>query len=78
MIYNSAFSLQECVPKFDDVVVRSSYLKKGLVISFHSKLRDVIIYPCLRYLLLATKPSYNLMADWRHTVEDVFTQIELI
>ena len=43
---------------FDDFVVRSRYLRQGKVITSHSKLWDVITYPCLRYLLLATKSSF--------------------
>ena len=44
-------------PKYSNkvFVARSRYLRQGLVITSHSKLRDVINYSCLRYLLLATK-----------------------
>ena len=48
-----------------DVVARSRYLRQGEVIPFHSKLRDVITYLCLRYLLLATKSSYVLIYSLR-------------
>ena len=39
-----------------DFAARSRYLRQWWVITPHSKLRDVITYPCLRYLLLATSP----------------------
>ena len=41
-----------------DFVARSRYLKQGYVIASHSILWDAITYPCLRYLLLATKSLY--------------------
>ena len=40
-----------------DFVARSRYLGQGKAITSHSKLQNVITYPCLRYLLLATKSS---------------------
>ena len=39
---------------------RNRYHRPGQVITSHSKLRDVITYPCLRYLLLATKSSFSI------------------
>ena len=43
---------------YEDFVARSRYLNQGYVITSHGKMWDVITYPCLRYLLLATKSSY--------------------
>ena len=42
-----------------DFAAISRYLSQGLVITPHSKLWGVITYPCLRYLVLATKSSYK-------------------
>ena len=44
-----------------DFVARSRYPKQGWVITSQSKLRDMITYPCLRYLFLAIKSSYMPM-----------------
>ena len=41
----------------EDSVASSRYLRQGWVITSHSKLRDVITYPCLNYLFLATRSS---------------------
>ena len=41
-----------------DFGARSRYLRQRWVIASHSILWDAIIYPCLRYLLLAPKSSY--------------------
>ena len=41
------------------LIHRSRYLRHGLVIASHSILWDVITYPCLRYLLLVPKSSYE-------------------
>ena len=43
---------------YEDLVARSRYLRQGLLITSRSLLRGVITYPCLRYLLLATRSSY--------------------
>ena len=40
--------------------LRSRYLRQGWVIAFHSILWDAIIYPCLKYLLLAPKSAWLL------------------
>ena len=50
------FILDQALP-IEDYVASSRYLRQGWVITSYSKLRDVITYPCLRYLLLATKSS---------------------
>ena len=49
---------------YEDFVARSKYLRQGWVITSHSLLWDVITYPCLRYLLLATKSTYGLLWTW--------------
>ena len=41
-----------------DFVARSRSLRQAYIITSHSKLPDVITYPCLRYLLLTPKSSY--------------------
>ena len=43
----------------EDFVARSRYPGQRKVITSHCKLCDVITYPCLRYLLLATKSQYK-------------------
>ena len=40
-----------------DFYTRSRYLRQGYVIASHSILWDAITYPCLSYLLLATKST---------------------
>ena len=50
--------IQASVRIYEDFDARGRYLRQGYVISSHSLLWDVITYPCLRYLLLATKSSY--------------------
>ena len=42
-----------------DSAARSWYRNEGYVIASHSILWDAITYPCLRYLLLATKSLYD-------------------
>ena len=42
----------------EDFVARSRYLRQGYVITSRSLQWDVITYPCLRYLILATKSSH--------------------
>ena len=44
---------------YEDFGAKSRYLRQGSVIKSHSKLWDVITYPCLRYLLLTPKSSYR-------------------
>ena len=55
-----------------DFVVRNRYLMQGKVITSHSKLRGVITYPCLRYLLLATKSSNQVTATHLKIGEPIF------
>ena len=40
---------------YENFDARSRYLRQGYVIASHSILWDAFTYPCLRYLLLATK-----------------------
>ena len=47
---------QHCVPFIYEA--RGRYLSQGYVITSRSLLWDIITYPCLRYLLLATKSTY--------------------
>ena len=49
----------KCWSIYEDFVARSKYLRQGKVITSHSLLWDVITYSCLRYLLLATKSTYD-------------------
>ena len=63
----------------------------GIIITSHSTLRDVITYPCLRYLLLATKSSnisrlmssaWGIMREerhwWRHNGARISTADNLL
>ena len=57
-IFLFIFEFKNSFHIYEDFVAKNRYLRQWYVITFHNKLWDVINYPCLRYLLLATKSSY--------------------